>query len=249
LISAEQFARGRSSYWAERLPRLDGFVRAVNIEGGRFSPPINSEVDPDRHAFIAELAFELLRLQVEHGSAPTQKQHSQAASRVRRRIGRLAGIDEREIRDPTRTEYAEIVRLREALKEFLDERTPTRILAGPKIAGCGIVDACCADLLLEREFGPSDRSLGDLDRSTLRLFEVKTVERGFRAADFRQLITYAALMSAAGHAPEAVGLVNPRRGTFFECTMEELAKDTAGLGGDELLQQIVFDVSATEISL
>jgi len=206
-------------------------------------------VDPDRHAFIAELAFELLRMQIENGSAPTRKLRSYAVARVRRRIGRLAGLNEEEIPGPTPNEYAEIVRLRKALRGFLNERTPTRILAGPKIAGCGIVDACSADLLLERESGPFDQWLSNLDRSTLRLLEVKAVERGFRAADFRQLITYAALMSAAGDAPEAVGLVNPRRGTFFECTMDELAKDTAGLGGDELLQQIVFDVSATEISL
>ncbi len=154
-----------------------------------------------------------------------------------------------EVAVPSDAENREVLRLRDGLKDFLNERTPTRIVVGPRIAGCGVVDACAADLLLEREPDAWDRFRDELGRAPVRLFEVKVVERNFRAVDFRQLITYAALMGAAGNAPDAVGLVNPRRGTFFECTMSELAMDTAGLGGDELLQQVVFDVSATEVSL
>ena len=249
MISAEQFARGRGSYWNERLPRLDRFVRAVNIEGGRFSPPIASEVEPDRHAFIAELAFELLRTDIWGGSTSRRKRLANATERVKRRIARLAGVDESAIADPSADEHSEVARLRDGLREFLDERASDEIVVGPTIAGCGIVESCAADLLLKRSATPFDRYLSDLDSAATRLFEVKVVERGFRAIDFRQLITYAALMSAEDDAPEALGLVNPRRGTFFECTMGELAMDTAGLSGEELLQQIVFDVSATEISV
>lgn len=248
MISAEQFARGRSSYWAERLPRLDRFVRAVNIQGGRFSPPIDSEVDPERHAFVAELAFELLRVGIESGSSPSAEERGLATTRVRRRVAALAGVQEATIAEPSRAERDEVSRLRRGLRDFLGEHTPSRIVVGPRIAGCGIIDTCAADLLLERKPQPLDRFLSELDRAALRLFEVKIVERSFRAVDFRQLITYAALMNAEGDAPGAVGLVNPRRGTFFECTMTELAMDTAGLSADELLQRIVFDVSATEIS-
>jgi hypothetical protein len=228
---------------------LDRFVRAVNIEGGRFSPPIASEVEPDRHAFVAELAFELLRVEIGGGAVPSRKQRGTATAKVRRQIAVLAGVEEMEVAVPSDAENREVLRLRDGLKDFLNERTPTRIVVGPRIAGCGVVDACAADLLLEREPDAWDRFRDELGRAPVRLFEVKVVERNFRAVDFRQLITYAALMGAAGNAPDAVGLVNPRRGTFFECTMSELAMDTAGLGGDELLQQVVFDVSATEVSL
>jgi hypothetical protein len=220
------------------------------MEGGRFSPPIASEVDPDRHAFVAELAFELLRVEIDGGgSAPSRMERARATEKVRSQIAALAGVEEEAVAKPNRAEGREVSRLRDGLKDFLNERTPTRISVGPKIAGCGIIDACAADLLLEREATPGDQFRSELYRAPLRLFEVKVVERSFRASDFRQLITYAALMSAAGSSPDAVGLVNPRRGTFFECTMSELAMDIAGLGGDELLQQIVFDVSATEISI
>lgn len=249
MISAEQFARGRSSYWAERLPRLDRFVRAVNIEGGRFSPPIASEVHPDRHAFVAELAFELLRIEIDGGSSPSAEQRAIATETVKSRIARLAGIEKTAVAEPTRTEYREVSRLRKGLRDFLGERSPTRIVVGPRIPGCGIIDSCAADLLIERKPRRCDLFLSELDKASPRLFEIKIVERNFRATDFRQLITYAALMSAAEDAPGAVGLVNPRRGTFFECTMAELALDISGLGADELLQQLVFDVSAADISL
>ncbi len=81
------------------------------------------------------------------------------------------------------------------------------------------------------------------------LFEVKIAARPFRASDFRQLITYCALMAASGASPDVVGLVNPRLGTYFECRTDELAIDVAGLTANELLQQIIFDVSAVELSL
>lgn len=249
MISAEHFAKSRPSYWAELLPRLDRFVRVVNLEGGRFSPPIASEISPERHAFVAELAFELLREEIERDGAPSRKQHVAVKARVRKRVAALAGVDEAAIADPSQAEWTEVSKLRGGLRDFLGEREPSKIIVGPKIAGCGIIDPCAADLLLERDPKPFDQFLSKVARASRRLFEVKIVERNFRAVDFRQLIMYAALMSADGNAPRAVGLVNPRRGTFFECTMSELAMDTAGLGGDELLQQIIFDVSAAEISM
>jgi hypothetical protein len=54
---------------------------------------------------------------------------------------------------------------------------------------------------------------------------------------------------AAGAAPVTVGIVNPRLGTFVECTMDRLTDDIAGVSPNRLLQQIIFDVSAAEISL
>jgi hypothetical protein len=249
LISAEQFAKSRSSYWGELLPRLDRFIRAVNIEGARFSPPINSVVEAERHAFVAELAFELLRLEIEGDRRPTPSRSEEATETVRRRLATVAGIEIDSVGEPGRAELEEVDRLRRALRKFLADRNPNRIAVSPTIAGCGVIDACAADLLLWRKPTPFDILLADIERASLRLLEVKIVERGFRAADFRQLITYAALMSAEGDAPDAVGLVNPRRGTFFECTVAELAMDTAGLSADELLQQIVFDISTSEVSL
>jgi hypothetical protein len=63
------------------------------------------------------------------------------------------------------------------------------------------------------------------------------------------VLTYAALLFAAGDAPQLVGLVNPRLGTYFEVPVSELSMDVAGLDADELLQQLIFDIASAEISL
>ena len=242
MSSAGQFARAATSYWSERLPRLEKFVRAVNLEGSRFSPPIASEGDPGRHAFIAELAFEMFRSEV----AGRPSTLAMAEARVSERIAALAETPT-EIAEANTEERKEVHKLRKALSEFVSDHWPEKVIVNPRIAGCGKIDHAAADLLIERR--PVHSPFGtELERASKLLFEVKSVERPFRAADFRQLIIYASLMSAEGGAPDAVGLVNPRRGTYFECSLDELAMDTAGTSADDLLQQIVYDISAPDLS-
>ena len=214
----------------------------MNLEGSRFSPPIASEGDPNRHGFIAELAFEMFRSQVV--GCPTTLAQAEASV-----IGRITASAQTpvEIAEANAEERKEVRKLRKALSEFVSDHWPEKVVVNPRIAGCGTIDHAAADLLIERR--PVRGPYGtELERASKLLFEVKSVERPFRAADFRQLIIYASLMSAEGQAPDAVGLVNPRRGTYFECSLNELTVDTAGTSADDLLQQIVYDLSAPDIS-
>lgn len=249
MISAERFAKGRASYWSELLPRLEPFVRANNVIADRFAAPIASGVASERRAFVAELAFELMRIEIQDGKPPTTIGREGIVAHVRSRIARLGGINEEQVALPSEAEQDETLKLREALRVFLSNRRPASIHVSPHLAGCGIIDDCEADLLLRRQ-SLEEVLTGSTDgESEQLLFEVKIVARPFRAVDFRQLITYCALMSASGTAPDVVGLVNPRLGTYSEFRMDELAIDTAGVTGNELLQQIIFDVSTAEISL
>jgi len=253
VISAERFARERSSYWSQRVPRLESFVRSVNLGRPRFSPPIASDVAPERRAFIAEVAFELLKLRVSADRMPSPVEEADAVARVRDRIAVLGPYPEEEIVDLAPRERKEVMQLLNNLLGFLRERTSGSVVVSPQIAGCGVIDRCAADLLIRRPGAPSlrDSPFGDIEPEMEErlLYEVKVVDRPFRAIDFRQLITYAALMGADSEAPHIVGLVNPRLGTYFECTIDELAMDAAGVPADELLQDIVFEVSSAEISL
>ena len=243
MISAERFARERASYWSQLLPRMDAFVRAVNISCARFSPPLAKEVAPNRRAFVAELAFELLQQGLaSERDRTTEDGVTAAVDRVRSLIARLGQHAIEEIPPPTPIELAEAERLLGNLLEFVAERRPGEIEISPSIPGCGIVDRCAADILITRA-GPR----GGLP--TRRLYEVKVVDRSFRAIDFRQLVTYAALMSADGRKPDSVGLVNPRRGVYFECPLDALSMDTAGVAASELLDRIVFELTAGEVSL
>jgi hypothetical protein len=253
LISAENFAKERTSYWSERLPLLERFVRAANLSVDRLSPPITSTVPAERHAFIAELAFELLKsgLNLKTDSSETVRATTRAETIevVRHRIARLANLSESEIPDPDPNEWDEIRKLHGRLRRFLRERQPDEILVAPELSGCGIIDRAAADLLLRRHLANHAGFARSVQSAEMLLYEVKVVNRTFRASDFRQLIVYAALMAADGTAPQRVGLVNPRLGIYFESTADELTMDTAGMPAEELLQQIIFDISATEVSL
>jgi len=239
VITADHFARERVSYWAELLPWLESFVRAVNYGVGRFSPPIAAELAPDRHAFVAEFGFELFREKV---TKVTDKECTEPV--VERLIERLALLSHGAVPPPTSEETVEAGLIATSLAEFVDGREGDRMAIDVPLRGCGVIDRAAADLLIGRVY-----DVGGRVSEELLLYEVKVVERSFRAADIRQLLTYGALLTAEGRPPTTVGLVNPRRGTFYECLIESLSIAVSGLHADDLLQRIIFDVSATEISL
>jgi hypothetical protein len=246
VISAERFARERTSYWSQLLPRMEPFVRGMNLSVGRFSPPMAAEVNVERRAFVAELGFVIFRQRVRTGKPLSRSMMNDAVGSVRSLIAGLSDYAEEDVAGPTRLEQQEARGLSARLLEFVQERGAQQLVVDPAIPGCGTIDRAAADLLISRP--GFIRPTGSLGQEHL-LYEVKTVERPFRAGDLRQVLTYAALMAADQRPPVIVGLVNPRLGTFFECTVDDLCMDVAGVHADELLQQIVFDISAAEISL
>jgi hypothetical protein len=145
------------------------------------------------------------------------------------------------ITPPTAVELLEANRLLGNLVQFIVDR-PGNVELSPVIPGCGIVDRSSADILIEA-MTPFE------DLPTLLLYEVKVVDRGFRAIDFRQLLTYAALMLAERRLPRLIGLVNPRRGVYFECDLNALCMDTAGVPAGDLLDRIIFEITSGEVSL
>jgi hypothetical protein len=247
LISAERFARERASYWNQLLPRLEPFVRLLNLSVGRFSPPMLETVRPERRAFVAELGFELFRTSLDDRLERDPALIELAAKSVRIRVAGLASVPIETVEQPTPFERSEAAEIALQLRRFVRQRVASTYTVDPVIPGCGIVDSATADLLIRRA-----RFSFDVDPPETYeqlLYEVKTVTRPFRAVDIRQLITYAAMMAAADQAPVTVGIVNPRLGTFIECPLDRLAEDIAGVPANSLLQQIIFDISSAEISL
>src|SRR5260370_36086983 len=99
MISAEELAKGHSSFWEQALPMNDSFVRFVNLKYARFAAPLLSNVATKRRAFVAELGFGVFRDwltgpdQIESLSSPT-------VEKARRRIAALSGSVE-EIQGPS----------------------------------------------------------------------------------------------------------------------------------------------------
>ncbi len=206
-------------------------------------------VAPERRALVAELGFELFRKSSLEPNEPDSPKTDSAAIQVRERIARLSGVDVDDIKAPSSHEEAEAVAISERLTMFARQRAATTYLVDPVIPGCGIIETATGDLLIRRARYSVDDDLDPPETYEQLLYEVKTVARPFRALDIRQLITYAALMAAADEAPVTVGVVNPRLGTFIESPIDRLAEDIAGVPANELLQRVIFDISAAGISL
>src|ERR1043166_9003797 len=133
VISAEELARTQSSYWRELTPRMESFVRAMNLGIERFSPPLPAEVAPERRAFVAELAFFLFRSQAKTGG----RDQTNAVRQVTQQIARLSGESPSSISEPSRTEIDQANKLADKLDDFAADRgRVSKLTVDPEIPGC-----------------------------------------------------------------------------------------------------------------
>lgn len=227
MTSAEEFAETYSAFWRDATPMLERYVRLTNLNVGRFAPQVRSNTTSSRHAIISEAAFINVRNHyIENGKCYegdlTAHGLSTASYEARERIGNLPGVNVDD-RDLTPEEVAEGLAIGGSLCRFLGVRAPQEIVFEPGFRGCGFLDAARGDLLIGRT-----------------LFELKTVERPFRSVDIKQLLTYCALNAAAAtYEIDAIGVVNPRRGIFFEDDLELISRRSNGLAASDLMHRIV----------
>ena len=121
---------------------------------------------------------------------------------------------------------------RNLYRYFVDRAKSEPIIVFPPIAGCGLIDACEGDVIVGR-----------------RLYEVKAVDRNYRAIEVRQLLTYCALNHVSGESHlDGVGLLNPRRGTCVELDLDELCRDVSGESPAALFSEIVEFATSAETS-
>jgi hypothetical protein len=85
--------------------------------------------------------------------------------------------------------------------------------------------------------------------SGVRLFEIKSVQRAFRAGDVRQALIYTALMHLGGTNVTTVRFINPRRGRSSTMSLTDLASSSAGVGVKELLNAIEGLMLGIQISV
>ena len=230
MIDASSFAVHHSAFWADYTPTSEYFVRRLNLEyAERWSTPLDKPKEQIRAALVAELAFSRFCAKLE-GTPDTEAMESALKDAVKR----LRPLMD----DPvtlgaqlSKSEVKQISGLEANLRSFISSRGG-KSSARPLFHGCGYLDASEGDIL-----------------SGSCLFEVKAVDRPFRSADVRQLVTYCALNHASGQFRlENMGVLNPRRGLYFEMPIDEVSREISGRSGQELLDSIVHAVSSGDIS-
>lgn len=230
MIDASSFATYHNAFWADCTPTSEHFVRRLNLDKTeRWSPPIAKPADKIRAAFVSELAFARFCGLVEGVDA--SQLDMTAMVETKKRL--LPLMDDPATLDApfTDAEKDQMQKLERGLTAFFRHRGST-LQTRPMFQGCGYIDASEGDVI-----------------SGSCLFEVKAVDRSFRSTDIRQLVTYCAMNHALGQFRlDSIGIFNPRRGLWFEMSVDDVCHEISGQSAQELFDNVVHGVSSGDIS-
>lgn len=226
VITEKQFALFYSSFWDALCPMTEEYVRTINGSVDRFAKPVRSDSLNQKRGLINELSFLLageaartrqspyaLRVEEVEASADEALHHVSSLRAYNRQI--VTVLDE----DDTKEARVLAGRLLYFLRTVFDPPFEFQ----PRFPGCGLVEACSGDVFADET-----------------LIEVKAGGRNYRSVDLRQLLTYCALNFASKE--RSIGslcLVNPRRGVYFNETLDRICEAIAGRPGTTVLAAIV----------
>jgi hypothetical protein len=225
MISERKFAASYTSFWNQVLPRVDGYLRRINCLCERYADeiPVIASAHRDRRAIVNELGFRLF----EAACAEKHVSHRRVreiAKSVQQYVEVLSHSNDGVVREPvTEKELDEAAAISASLKGYF-KGTPIReLLFWPQFPGCGILHATKGDIIHGK-----------------RLYEVKAGDRSFRVTDMRQILTYCAMDFTTGkYGIKDVVLLNPRRGTYFCTSVDQLVKESSGSSPVDFFSNVV----------
>lgn len=222
MISERKFATSYISFWNTIIPFGDYYIHNLNKSVERFSSKIETESPPEKRALIAEMGFEHFIKSIKNNDVEIEK----IILETNHRISKILN-DQKEFQTLTETDKTEIEGISKNLHKYFKDKDELQILIRPVFQGCGIINTCEGDLILNDE-----------------IIEVKSVDRGIGIADVRQVLVYLSLQySASEKVSNNIVFVNPRRGVFTKIATSELAILISGRELFDLLGQIVLFIS------
>ncbi len=239
MINERFFAERYTSFWHRSLPMGEEFTKAINGHlQEQFADPRPELDEVLRPSLVSELGLRWFGACAEEGelarARPEEDVIERISAEVTTFINRLAGSPDPPLPPPSQEERREAEALAGALATFVGEHAPGEmILPHPRFDGCGLLAPSRGDLLVGET-----------------LYEVKAVDQGFRQPHVRQLVIYCALNSAhPQHEIRAIGLINPKRGTYFRSDLEWIVPHlSGGLDPTELFHEVLDFLSTERVS-
>lgn len=216
----------QASLWQQCAPMLEQAARWANTHQASLGTAVPASGDTRRHALLAELAFSAAEQGYEEWVKTPEGWRFQPVSSF---LSRLPGGRASKVK-PSWREWSEIDKLARVLVRYV-QNLATAPVFRPVIPGCGVVDGEQADMRL----GP-------------HLIEVKSVTRPFGVADFRQLLTYVAMLASVGDDIETITLLNGRRARYVTMTVHEVAQIARGESAVLMLADLVEAMSGLQTS-
>ena len=220
MLSERQLSRGFADAWQRWTPYLDSRLLASLRTNGAWqravqswAPPLQTNVPARHNDAVAEIAFGLFCAGLEDLSRPLEvfspPEIEVVIEEALFRIALLRHGDglAREAIGAGHLADAKVLAIR--LRDHLSgkEGTPR---VHERLEGAGVLGACHPDVMQGRT-----------------LIEVKMSKVGFRSADLRQLLVYAAMADWNGMPARDLALVNPRLGLSWHFGVDELVESAA----------------------
>ena len=243
MISERNLARGFESVWQALFPMLTpGFMRAFNehfvkdIEQNQTGTARPVPVESDSPDVVAELGIQLAKhaiaacLPIERiaGDGTALEDAWKSAQTLTARYeGEGPHVADAALPASDAREGTALARNLIAFAELIDG--PARFSV--HVPGAGVLSRCEADL-----------ALGGT------LVEIKTVSRGFRSEDLRQLLVYLALDWARGPRWSKGCLANPRLAVWADFEVDWLVRCLSGRPAPDTFADFV-DAFASSVEL
>jgi hypothetical protein len=234
MISEHEFCSSYASVWQEVTPLAHGYWNVENRLVTRRLRPLSSDVPKEMRGVVNEGAFRAFcRLRLTnadvHRSDAFAAVYNEAPGAIEyvRRLAPQTEISISDFDDACRREAA-ILAMR--LLHVFSGSIATQLR--PPFRGCGLISSCEGDLIV-----------GNC------LFEIKAGDRAFRIVDVRQLLVYSALAYASRNLTfKRIGLFNPRTGTAWIRTLDEVCLTLSGVRSVDTLSALVERFSAASNS-
>lgn len=229
VITEKRFAQAYHSFWHTAIPMATSYVRRRNLHLTRFAEPLTS-VSGDNRGLINETAFRLFAQSCSEGTTVQGLSPDVTVASMNAALQFIWRFRERS-RAPldslSESGAREAMLLARRLEACVGSLEPSRLVVSPRFAGCGWLDECNGDLLLDN-----------------MLCEVKSPDGKFRGWDIRQLLVYAALnFQSRAHDIVKICLINARVGVLLVEDLESLSLELSGVSATDLLGEIVAFVS------
>ena len=234
MITEKDLVRRHGSFWRGLLPMSGQYLRYQSQMLRRAFEPLESADEAASRGLVNEYAFRLFSASVK-AKVPNERLSSAARSsalasamdhiHTMRRYGRDT------VQPLGSVEHEVAAELATRMGLFFYGKYAGRFGLRPRFAGCGILEECEGDLLVDG-----------------CLYEIKAGKRMPRSEDIRQLLVYCALNFCSNqHEIGRVGLFNPRMGYWFDGSVDAICQLMAGKNAADVLGEIVTYVCSAGI--
>lgn len=235
MINEKRFAESYNSFWNTILPMSASAVKNLKIISHNVNDVIEYEYIPKRRALINHFSFNIYKYSIKKKcSISIIKKDSELIKKLlcltQKQLSAFISKDLPNLEDLNRNEMQESIQIAENLEMFFKKhykKSNTKIIANPKFRGCGIINNCYGDILIDKD-----------------LYEIKATKKYFEPKDIRQLLTYCALnFNNKRYNIENIGIYNPKVGLYFKINVNDICSLASGNNSITIFNSIVDFVS------